>query len=181
MACTFFSGSQHIRVGRVLKKEKTVSHVAKMLENLLPIQSYRIADGDLKPKRMGSSIFERGDQQKSIDRFVEKGFTSGECHVTLEGVRIPVYVVGLIGSYPINAFEKLFQELAEGNPKHTEWSDFRYHARKVAGLSNPKRMFEPKEQLWLHFGEDVFWTLHEDTLHELTMFIQSKRNPRKVA
>lgn len=156
-------------------KGKVVSLVLDYLEKLLPIQSYRLEGGVLKPKKMGSTIFQRGDQQKSFAQFVEEGFLTGTLSITIEGVAIPVFIVVRIGLFRSDAFAKLLQELAEGNPKHIEWSNFKYHARKVAGLRNPRQLIEPNEQLWLHFKEDVFWTLHEDILHELTVLIQGKR------
>lgn len=150
-----------------------MNHVAKMLEGLLPIQSCVIRRGDLRMKFMGSSIFSQGEQQKSLKRIVKAGFTTKTLSVILEGKEVPVYLVAR-HDVEIDSFQGLLQQLAEGSPKLIEWSDFNYHVREVAGLGNVRRLTIPEEQLWLHFGLDIFWTLRENIYHELTLILVGK-------
>lgn len=151
-----------------------MSHVVKMLEGLLPIQSYVIRGGNLRMKLLGSSIFSRGEQQKSLERIVEAGFTTKTLSVILEGKEVPVYLVARYG-VEIDSLQGLLQQLAEGSPELIEWSNFNYHVREVAGLGNFRRLTIPEEQLWLHFGLDIFWTLQENIYHELTLILVGKQ------
>lgn len=129
------------------------------------IQHCELAGGKLIYDYMGSAEFEIGDQAESLKRIFAAGVELGTATVTMFRKQIPVYMVASKG-FPFADYQPHLQQVAVGNFRPKEWTNFNDVVRaKAGGL----KIFHHITHInvWFDFQNDVLWTVTEENQKDL--------------